>query len=886
MLLRKVFLSTVSALVALNAGQQMAMAADRPASDNANALEEIVVTARKREESILDTPIAITAITGDVLAEKGITSFNQLAESTPSINIGNISAGRSDRSFQQITLRGFVPSSTLSTLTATFIDGAPVASSTAVMSVFDPARVEILKGPQAAYFGRNTFAGAVNVVNKEPGQEFSGNVSLMAGQRNNLDIQGSISGPIAGDRVGFRLAARMFKKDGSYANGAVPGETLGDQETRTFNVFLTARPIENLKIKAFALYSKDDDGPSAQGQLAAWEIRSNNGAVNIPRLSGSSAGTVLVPSLSNCTVVGWFRGTTDSTDRFGDAGLTGTRPWICGAAPSLPLGYSPVQNTTETALLTASLADPRQRIVSPSDGVKGYGLVREYWHGHLNVDWEIGDSGFTLSSLTGINDEYYSEVEDLDNYNTLSLTNPSNPTGALTTRRNFWDFLFGVERDTKDFSQELRLAYDKEGPFTGLIGVNYLDTLVWADLISITAEIVTGSDRLANAGSNAGKNFVETRSVFFGGTYKFSDAFKLSLEGRYQQDHVFGFAPMSRNLPIIVGSAAATQFGVPAGSYPALSPLIDKKYTNFLPRAIVQWNITPDMMAYASYSKGINVGVNTFNTAFLGGSSLAISTAQGLGISVVQQPEKLTNYEIGYKASFLGDRMRLQSAFYWGTWTDQLNNRGTFFQDLPIAQGGTGTIAQVSGFVNSGEAKIKGVEVELTARPTQHLDLNFAAAMNDTDIQRYVSPSVTQLSGVSGAGYVGHQLPAASKYSMNFGVKYGTPISAWEDGKWFVRGDLSWKDKLYLDAANITWIKARSVVNLRAGVSKGPLSFEAFALNAFNDKNYVSIAANNILSPGTNATNSVGVATNNALGYLNVGLPELRTIGARITYDF
>lgn len=856
------------------------------AAASAGGLEEIVVTARKREETLLETPIAITAMTGEDLAEKGITSFNQLAESTPSINIANISAGRSDRSFQQVTLRGFVPSSTLSTLTATFIDGAPVASATALMSVFDPARVEILKGPQAAYFGRNTFAGAINVVNKQPGEEFGGAVSLMGGQRSNLDVTAAIDGPLLGDRLGFRLAGRMFKKDGSYENGAVPGETLGDQETRTFSMLLTAKPVENLSIKLFTMYSEDDDGPSTQGQLSAWEIRSNNGAVNVPRLSGSSAGTVIVPNSSNCTLVGWARGTANGVDVFGAPGFTGTRPWICGAAPSLPIGFSPVQNTTETTLLAASLADPRQRIVSPSDGVKGYGLVREYWHGHLNIDWEFGDSGFTLSALTGINEEYYSEVQDLDNYNTLSLTNPANPTGTLTTRRNFWDFLFGVERDNKDFSQELRLAYDNDGPFTGLIGVNYLDTLVWSDLISITAEIVGGSDRNLNTGSNAGKNLVETRSVFFGGTYQFTEAFKFSLEGRYQQDHVFGFAPISRGVGISVGTSAAAAFGVAAGVYPALSPLIDRKYKNFVPRAIAQWDFAPDMMAYLSYSKGINIGTNTFNTAFLGGSSLGIATAQSLGISVVQQPEKLTNYEVGYKASLLDGRLSLQSAAYYGKWTDQLNNRGAFFQDLPIAQGGTGTIAQVSGFVNSGVAKIKGLELELAARPTQNLDLNFAAAMNDTEIESYVAPTVTQLSGVSGDGFRGRQLPASSKYSMNLGIKYGTPISAWEDGKWFVRGDMSWKDKLYLDASNITWIKARTVVNLRAGVSKGPLSFEAFALNALNDKNYVAISNNAILTPGTNATNSVGVATNNAFGYLNVGLPELRMVGARIAYEF
>jgi iron complex outermembrane recepter protein len=866
-------------------------------SDNdAVGLEEIVVTARKREESLLEVPLAITAVTGDALAEKGVTTFNQLAEAVPSINISNVSAGRSDRSFQQITLRGFVPSSTLSTLTSIFVDGSPVASGTAVMSVFDPARVEVLKGPQAVYFGRNTFAGAVNIVTRDATDEFGGSVSLMAGQRDNLDVMAAISGPI-GERFGFRLAARTFKKDGSYDNGAVPGETLGDQETRTFNLLLKAEPLDNLTIKSMVMYSEDDDGPSTQGMISAYEVRSNNGIANYPRLSGSNAGTVIVPGLSNCDLVGWWRGTGDANDRLGvpapgaPAGAFATRPYICGAVPSLPVGFSPVQNTTETSLLARSLADPRQRIVSPSQGVKGYGLVRESWHAHLNIDYQFGETGFTLSSLTGINDEYYSEVQDLDNQNSLSLANPLNLTGANTNIRNFWDFLFGVERETRDFSQEFRLSYDNEGPFSGVLGVNYFKTLVWADLISITAEIVNGLDRFGTAASNAGKNQVTNQGVFFGGTYRFNEQFKLSLEGRYQTDEVFGFAPISQGMGITVGALAGNQFGIPPGTYAALAPLVDEKYNSFLPRVIFQWDVNEGQMLYASYSKGVNVGTNTFNTNFLGATQTGLNVAASLGLSVKQLPEKLTNYELGYKASFLDGRMSLQSAYYWGTWTDQLNNRGTFYTEPT-----TNAIAQVSGFVNSGEAKFNGLEVELLAKPTDHVTVNFAGAMNDTEVVSYSSPSVSMITGVIGDGFKGKQLPSSSKYSFNFGAKYEGNIAAWEDGSWFVRGDLSWKDKLFLDAANITWIKARSTVNLRAGIDKGPLSFEVFALNALNDKNYVSIATNSLLGPSYSAAqvasglvpalNSVGVANNNASAYINVGLPELRMVGAQIKYKF
>jgi iron complex outermembrane recepter protein len=838
-------------------------------------VEEIVVTARKRDESILDTPIAITAVTGEDIAAKGIVSFNALADSTPGITISNVSSGRSDRSFQQITLRGMVPSTTNSTLTATFIDGAPVASATAVASVNDPARIEILRGPQAAYFGRNTFAGAVNVVNKMPGDNLGGSVTLMGGTRSNLDVQGAVDGPI-GEKFGFRLSGHFFQKDGSYDNTADTSQTLGDQQTKTMSLLLTAQPTDNFSAKLYTMYSEDDDGPSTQGQLSAYTIRAvsgataaipvttANGVTTVASEPASSAGTLVLPSVSNCNLLGYQFGREATEARW-------SRPYICGAAPSLPSGFSPAQNTLEDSLLAAALANPAVRVVSPSQSVDGFGLVRQYWHSHLNLDWKIGESGFTVSTLTAINDEYFSEVEDLDNYDTRALANPANPGNALATRRTFWDFLYGVERETRDFSQELRVSYDQGGKFSGVIGVSFLDTLVWNDLVAITNEIVSGTPRVPQAG----KSTVETQGVFFGGTYKFTDTFRVTAEGRFQVDDVTGFTGATA---IVVSPSVASAFGIAAGPYAPISKLVEEKYENFLPRVIAQYDFNEDLMGYASYSKGVNVGVNTFNTSFLNGSSLLVQTALELGLSVKQEPERLTNYELGLKGKFFDGRVIAQGAAYWGTWSDQLNNRQRIIQDLPVSQGGSGATAQATGFANTGETKVKGLEIEVTAKASEHVDLTFGAAMNDTEIQSYTSPSISQLTGVIGDQFKGKQLPQTAKFSANFGAQYSGNAAFLDDGEWFVRGDLSWKDKQFVDAANLTWIKARTVANFRAGISKGPLAVDAYVLNAFNDDNYVSIAQNSLLTPT--------FALTGWNGYLNLGLPELRTYGARVSYKF
>ena len=833
-------------------------------TSSASLIEEVVVTARKREESILDTPIAITAISSEAISAKGIVSFNQLADNTPGITISNISSGRSDRSFQQITLRGFVPSTTLSTLTATFIDGAPVASPSAVAVVTDPARIEILKGPQSAYFGRNTFAGAVNVVNKMPGKDLGGSVTLMGGTRNNMDFTGSVDGPLFSGNAGFRLGVHYMNKDGSYKNQANLSQTLGDQETKTVTLMLTAEPTDNFTAKLFTMFSKDDDGPSTQGQLSAYEVRSNNGITNVPLLSGSSAGTLVLPSMANCTLLGFAAGREATEARV-------SRPFICGAAPKLPKGYSPAQNIVPAALLARALDNGAQRVVSPSDGVKGYGLVREYWHSHLNLDWKLNDA-FTLTSLTSINDEFYSEVEDLDNYNTSAFINPLNPTGANANLNAYWDYVYGVERETRDFSQELRLSYDAGGALSGTFGASYLKTLVWNDLIAITNEIVSGTARVPQVG----KNPVDTKGVFFGATYKLNDALKITAEGRYQRDKVAGFTG-SNPAGVTVGTVAAAQYGINAGKYGPLQKLIEREYNNFLPRLIAQYDFNPDLMGYASYSKGVSVGVNTFNTSFLSLSALGLQYANELGISVVQKPERLKNYEVGLKGKFLEGRVVAQAAAYYAVWDDQLNYRQRIYAELPIAQGGPGGTGQVVGYANTGGTDLKGFEVDIAAKVGDRIDLSFAAALNDSSVKSYATPSVSQVTGVIGDGFKGKQLPQTSRMSANLGAQYTAPLATWGDAEWFARGDLSWKDKQYVDAANLTWIRARTVANVRAGVKRGPLSIDAYVLNLFNDDNYVSIAQNSLLVP------TFAVAGN---AYLNLGLPELRTYGVRVGYKF
>ena len=852
---------TALAIAMAATAPQIAFAADEPQAANADTgFGEITVTARKREESLLKTPIAISALTSQDIEKRGIASINDVVAATPGINVSNTNSGRNDRSFQQISLRGMTPSTTTSTLTASFIDGVPVASATALNAVIDPARIEVLKGPQNAYFGRNAFAGAINVVTKEPGEDFGGSFTAMGGTRSNYEVSGALEGPLVRDVLSFRLTGKAFAKNGSYINAANPNQTLGDQETRTGTLQLVFKPSSQLTIKAMGMYSEDHDGPSAQGMLSAYELRSNNGTINIPFRSGSTAGTVILPSAANCTLNGYSAGILSSESKV-------ARPYLCGALPALSAGFSPAQNTVEDKLLAGILSRGDSRYVSGKDGVDGYGLKREYYHLHLNIDYELGDSGITLSSLTGYNNEYYSELADLDNYDSSLLRNPV--ATAANGLRTFWSFPFLVERRNRDFSQELRISYDKGGAFKGMLGASYLNTESEGDLLSVFNEEQFGAARSAGTLSPPAKS--ETWGVFGSASYELTEALSLNLEGRWQRDKVYAFAG-GRGLTI--GATAATQFGLPAGTYAPLEQFFSKTFDNFLPRVIVNYDISPDAMVYASWSKAANVSLSSFNTQFLSGTAGEFAAAQAIGLGVIVKPEKLTNYEVGFKGKMMDGRVLITAAAYLADWSDQHNNRSVIFVDTTIPNA-LPTI--VSGVVNSGKTQVKGIEVDIQAEPVDGFTINLSGAINDSEIKSFADPSISKLTGLIGDEFKGNQLPLTSKYSFNAGAQYTGELA--EDMTWFLRGDLSYKSKQFVDAGNLTWIKGRAQVNARIGFTKGDFGLEAFVSNLFNDKNYTSVAQNNLLEPSFALSGS-------AFGYLNVALPELRTVGIKASYKF
>ncbi|MEZ5486381.1 MAG: TonB-dependent receptor [Steroidobacteraceae bacterium] len=828
------------AVVLAGATALPAMAQSRGAvSAEADDLVEIIVTARKRSEDILEIPVSVSALSGEDIEQRGLVSIADIARNSPGVNFTNNSSGRADRSNAQIIVRGFTPSVVQNSAASIFIDGVPVASATAVENVNDPARVEIIKGPQSAIFGRSTFSGAVNIVTKDPLDTFGGAVSLSAGSRDHFDGQASFSGPIFGEKLSFRATVRKFEKGGSWKNHAQPGQMLGDQSTRNATLALMSKPTENLTIKAFGMITKAEDGPSAQGFLSAYELRDRDG-------------NVVVPNRSNCT----FNGLTGGS--FADEPRR-LNPSICGTIPDLIAPYSPAQNTTYSAQLQAFRDNPAGALVDPRDRPDGFGLRSMYNHGHLAVNYDFGDSGFSFSSLTGFNNEVYSTLVDVDNYDGSNV--PNTPQAGAD---DFFSFPFIVERKNHDMSQELRLSYDGKGRLRATGGVSYLDARTQSlngggNLVRVSGGTVLPAVFQGGFATN------ETRGVFASVSYDVTDALTIDVEGRYQSDTLRAYAPNSATGGVTIRSDV---FGPEAGFYAYNDRLLETKFKNFTPRVIVSYDFRPGLMAYLSYSKGVNPAF--FNTSFLTQPADRQAALVAQGFRVQTDPEKVVNYEIGVKGSFFGSRLRLASAVYFADWTDQINTVGT------LVLNANGTTSLVTASVNSGETEMRGIEVEGSWAATDRLTFNFAAAVNDSETQTYRFPLVSQLTGI--LDFEGKQLPFTSRSSATLGAQYDGSLPSFDDADWYLRADVAYKSGTYTNVANVAKTPTLTRVNLRAGIVRGSFGLDVFVLNALNSDSYLTALDNNLL----NST----FAFSGAYSAIVVGLPDLRTYGAKLTWRF
>ena len=190
-------------------------------------VDEIVVTARKRSESLQEVPLSIAAYSAEQLQALGLRNDYDIANFT----IGYRTLQQTGRDIDRPIIRGMAAPSTRGEPNASyFIDGVFVSGSisTAVTSAVD--RVEVLRGPQSAQFGRATFSGAINYVTKTPGDELEGQINSRAGSSDDYDVGGWASGPLIDGKLYFLVSGDWSKYGGQWRNSLGEGQAASDPD--------------------------------------------------------------------------------------------------------------------------------------------------------------------------------------------------------------------------------------------------------------------------------------------------------------------------------------------------------------------------------------------------------------------------------------------------------------------------------------------------------------------------------------------------------------------------------------------------------------------------------------------------------------------------------
>lgn len=389
----------------------------------ASALEEVTVTARKREEGLQSAPISITAFTGEGLDYRGVTKIDQIADFTPNLTYqSNPGEGGSSAS-AAIYIRGigqndFVP--TVEPGVGLYVDGVYVARSVgSILDLVDVERVEVLRGPQGTLFGRNTVGGAISVTTKKPDEIPGGKAELTLGSSSRVDFRGTVNMPLS-ETVFSRVSIGTFNRDG-YVTRPFDGKDLGDEETTAGQVALRWLASDDLEFNlSFDGTHENNNGapmvttalimPDQPGYLDTFMALNNVLALGDP-FSCFEPENLNVSSCYNTRFIQGDENINGGTAaHFSDLGL-----WGVNLTADWKLGSVSIKSITAYRELDSTFA----RDIDESPLVIGHvwdSLDQTQFSQELQF---IGDSlGGRLEWIGGL---YYFE-EDADNVNRLEFT--------------------------------------------------------------------------------------------------------------------------------------------------------------------------------------------------------------------------------------------------------------------------------------------------------------------------------------------------------------------------------------------------------------------------------------------------------------------------------
>lgn len=261
----RIQLLATSALCGMVLAPGAAVAQDTAGDEDAQARArngEIIVTARKREENLIDVPVAITAIGEEEIQAAGIEDLTDLSRQVPGFSFkqafGRTGSGDGGGGAVRPSIRGM--SNILGSPNAGFfVDGIFVSQNVSSYQLDNLERVEVIRGPQSALFGRQTFSGAINFVTRKPGNELHGAVNATVAQWNHQELSGYIQVPLINDRLALELNGRIYRFGGDYVNQDSGKRDINGQSSQNFGIKVRATPSDNFEMIVNAAVGHDRD---------------------------------------------------------------------------------------------------------------------------------------------------------------------------------------------------------------------------------------------------------------------------------------------------------------------------------------------------------------------------------------------------------------------------------------------------------------------------------------------------------------------------------------------------------------------------------------------------------------------------------------------------
>ena len=327
------------------------------------ALEEVIVTSQRREQPLQDVPVAVTALSGREIEARGIASTHDVLPTIPNVTY--------DESFtignSFVSVRGVSQINNADSPVAIVVDGVPQNNQKQLrMELFDVERIEVLKGPQGALYGRNAIGGAVNIVTRAPSNQFEGWMQAGLGSGDLRTASAAVSGPIVADKVLFRLSGAYTDTDGNVRNTFL-GETVDFFTSKDLRGRLLFKPTDTLSIDVRASWSNLDGGAVMDASMNPADPDNANRKV-LPRsdILGTSARRIsdAAVKLDWRTTAGTFTSISSYTDLtenyYGD--LDFCNPVDC---PKGIFGLGPQADQRQA--LDVQLLSQEMRFTSPDD---------------------------------------------------------------------------------------------------------------------------------------------------------------------------------------------------------------------------------------------------------------------------------------------------------------------------------------------------------------------------------------------------------------------------------------------------------------------------------------------------------------------------------------